>query len=152
MRLTVTEINTVTVYPAIYLGGFGMVAAFWLTQSTQRSAEALDVSPMTPQLRTAALCLVAIVPFACGWLSLLTIKAFLRVPGDCSYGVLSPSDRAALLIGQTVIPALGGPLLGVALGRWVRFPGQRRCCSWSSSAGSSWRKCWPQPTGTPSRS
>ena len=22
-----------------------------------------------------------------------------------------------------VLPALGGPLLGVALGRWVRFPG-----------------------------
>jgi hypothetical protein len=29
----------------------------------------------------------------------------------------------AVLAGQIVVPALGGPLLGVALGRWVRFPG-----------------------------
>jgi hypothetical protein len=27
------------------------------------------------------------------------------------------------LAGQIVVPSLGGPLLGVALGRWVRFPG-----------------------------
>ena len=27
------------------------------------------------------------------------------------------------MAGQIVVPALGGPLLGVALGRWVRFPG-----------------------------
>jgi hypothetical protein len=123
LRVTVTEVNTVTVYPAIFLGGLGMVTAFRLTRSTQRSAEAVNVSPTTPQARTAAICLVAIVPLLCGWLSCLAIMAFLRVPGDWTYGTLSTSGRAALLIGQTVVPALGGPLLGVALGRWVRFPG-----------------------------
>ena len=39
------------------------------------------------------------------------------------YGPFSPSARVAVLVGQIVIPSLGGPLLGVALGRWVRFPG-----------------------------
>jgi hypothetical protein len=39
------------------------------------------------------------------------------------YGAFSPSARIAVLVGQIVVPALGGPLLGVALGRWVRFPG-----------------------------
>jgi hypothetical protein len=39
------------------------------------------------------------------------------------YGPFSPSARVAVLVGQIVMPALGGPLLGVALGRWVRFPG-----------------------------
>ena len=39
------------------------------------------------------------------------------------YGPFSPSARVAVLVGQIVIPYLGGPLLGVALGRWVRFPG-----------------------------
>ena len=39
------------------------------------------------------------------------------------YGPFSPSARIAVLVGQIVVPALGGPLLGVALGRWVRFPG-----------------------------
>ena len=39
------------------------------------------------------------------------------------YGAFSQSARIAVLVGQIVVPALGGPLLGVALGRWVRFPG-----------------------------
>ena len=30
---TVTEIDTVNEYPAIFLGGFGMMATFWLTRS-----------------------------------------------------------------------------------------------------------------------
>ena len=123
LRAAIIDVNTVTVYPAIFLGGFGMVAAFWLTQSMRGSAEALDVAPTSPQARTAAICLAAIVPFVCGGLSLLAIVAFQRLQSDWTYGVLSTSDRAAVLIGQTVIPALGGPLLGVALARWVRFPG-----------------------------
>ena len=40
-----------------------------------------------------------------------------------AYGPFSPSARIAVLVGQIVVPSLGGPLLGVALGRWVRFPG-----------------------------
>ena len=123
LRGTMIDLSTVTVYPAIFLGGFGMVTAFWLTQSMRRSAEAVDVSPTTTQVRTGAICLAAIVPFACGWLSLITIVVSQRLQSDWTYGVLSTSDRAALLIGQVVIPALGGPLLGVALARWVRFPG-----------------------------
>jgi len=43
--------------------------------------------------------------------------------GDTAYGAFSPSARIAILAGQIVVPSLGGPLLGVALGRWVRFPG-----------------------------
>ena len=43
--------------------------------------------------------------------------------GDPLYGAFSPSARTAVLVGQIAIPSLGGPLLGVALGRWVRFPG-----------------------------
>jgi hypothetical protein len=39
------------------------------------------------------------------------------------YGPFSPSARIAVLVAQIVVPSLGGPLLGVALGRWVRFPG-----------------------------
>jgi hypothetical protein len=39
------------------------------------------------------------------------------------YGAFSPPARIAVLAGQIVVPSLGGPLLGVALGRWVRFPG-----------------------------
>ena len=118
----VTDIDTVNSYPAIFLGGFGMMATFWLTRSMRASEPVAGVTPVTQPPRTAALCAVAIVPFACGGLALLAFLHFHPV-GDPGYGAFSPSARVAVLVGQIVVPALGGPLLGVALGRWVRFPG-----------------------------
>ena len=119
---TVTEIDSVTAYPAVFLGGFGMMATFGLTRSMRASEPVVGVTPTTLPARTAALCGVAIVPFFCG---VLTLFAFLRSypVGDAVYGPFSPSAQVAVLVGQIVVPSLGGPLLGVALGRWVRFPG-----------------------------
>ena len=62
------------------------------------------------------------MPFACGCLALLRFVQLIPV-STALYGPFSPSARVAVLVGQIVVPALGGPLLGVALGRWVRFPG-----------------------------
>ena len=73
-------------------------------------------------LHTAALCAAALVPSACGCLALLRFVQLTPV-SSAIYGPFSPSARVAILVGQIVVPALGGPLLGVALGRWVRFPG-----------------------------
>jgi hypothetical protein len=117
-----TEIDTANPYPAIFLGGFGMMAAFGLTRSMRASGPVVGVTPVTQPARTAALCAVAIVPFACGGLALLRFVQLIPV-SDAIYGPFSPSARSAILVGQIVIPALGGPLLGVALGRWVPFPG-----------------------------
>ena len=116
------EIDTVNEYPAIVLGGFGMMATFWLTRSMHASEPVVGVTPVTLPARTAALCATAIVPFGCGCLTLLAFLHFHPV-GDPVYGAFSPSARIAVLVGQIVVPSLGGPLLGVALGRWVRFPG-----------------------------
>jgi hypothetical protein len=117
-----TEIDELIGYPAIFLGGFGMAATYWLTRSMRASEPVAAVTPVTRPARTTALCGVAIVPLLCG---VLTLVLFLRVypVGDVVFGPFSPSARIAVLIGQIVVPSLGGPLLGVALGRWVRFPG-----------------------------
>jgi hypothetical protein len=117
-----TEIDTFNPYPAIFLGGFGMMATYWLTRSMRGSEPVVGVTPVTRLARTAALCAVALVPFACGCLALLRFVQLISVSSPL-YGPFSPSARVAVLVGQIVIPALGGPLLGVALGRWVRFPG-----------------------------
>jgi hypothetical protein len=119
---TVTDIDTANPYPAIFLGGFGMMATYWLTRSMRASEPVAGVTPVTRPARTAALCAVALVPFACGCLALLRFVQLIPVSSPL-YGPFSPSARVAVLVGQIVIPALGGPLLGVALGRWVRFPG-----------------------------
>jgi hypothetical protein len=117
-----TEIDTFNPYPAIFLGGFGMMATYWLTRSMRASEPVVGVTPVTLPARTAALCAVALVPVACGCLALLRFVQLTPVSSPL-YGPFSPSARVAVLVGQIVIPALGGPLLGVALGRWVRFPG-----------------------------
>ena len=117
-----TEIDTFNPYPAIFLGGFGMMATYWLTRSMRASEPIVGVTPVTQPARTAALCAVALVPFACGCLALLRFVQLIPV-SNAIYGPFSPSARVAVLVGQIVMPALGGPLLGVALGRWVRFPG-----------------------------
>jgi hypothetical protein len=119
---TVTDIDNANWVAAVFPGGFGMMAAFWLTRSMRASEPVLGVTPVPLQARTAALCAVAVVPFGCGSLAFLRFVQIIPV-GNAAYGAFSPSARVAVLIGQIVIPSLGGPLLGVALGRWVRFPG-----------------------------
>ena len=119
---TTTEIDEVNGYPAVFLGGFGMMAAYWLTRSMGASEPIVGVAPTTRPARTAALGCVAIVPFICGVLTLFGMLHFYPV-GNAVYGPFSPSARIAVLVAQIVLPSLGGPLLGVALGRWVRFPG-----------------------------
>lgn len=118
----IVEIDTVVGYPAAFMGGFGMMAMYWLTRSMRESEPVVDVTPTARPVRTAALCAVTIVPFLCGW---LTLFAFIRVfpIGSPVYGDFSEPTQVAILVGQIVVPSLGGPLLGVALGRWVSFPG-----------------------------
>jgi hypothetical protein len=120
--VTDLDIDNVNWVAAIFLGGFGMMAAFWLTRSMRASEPVVGVTPVTLPARTAALCAVAIVPFACGGLALLRFVQLIPV-GEPVYGAFSPSARVAVLVGQIVVPSLGGPLLGIALGRWIRFPG-----------------------------
>ena len=121
-RGTVTDYNGPNTAAAVLFGGLGMLATFWLTRSMGASEPVVGVTPVTLPVRTAALCAVALVPFACGCLALLAFLYFYPI-GDPVYGAFSPPARIAVLVGQIVIPSLGGPLLGVALGRWVRFPG-----------------------------
>ena len=118
----VADIGLVNAFTAIFLGGFGMMATYWLTRSMRASEPVVGVAPVTLPARTAALCAVAIVPFGCGCLALIAFLHF-HSASDPAYGAFSPSARIAVVAGQIVVPALGGPLLGVALGRWVRFPG-----------------------------
>jgi hypothetical protein len=121
-RSTVTEIDSVNAIAATLFGGLGMMAAFWLTRSMLASEPVVGVTPVTLPRRTAALCAVAIVSFLCGCLALLWFVRLYPV-SEPVYGAFSQQARIAILVGQIVVPSLGGPLLGVALGRWVQFPG-----------------------------
>ena len=116
----IVEADELGSIPASLLGGIGMIIFGWLTQSTWRSAESLDVTPTGMPVRTTALCLTAVVPLGCAVLSLVAILLARDPQGPWTYGVFDSADRAAVQISQVVLPALGGPLLGVAIGRWTR--------------------------------
>ena len=101
----VADIGLVNAFTAIFLGGFGMMATFWLTRSMRASEPVVGVTPVTLPTRTAALCAVAIVPFGCGCLALIAFLHF-HSASDPAYGAFSPSARVAVLAGQIVIPAI----------------------------------------------
>ena len=130
----VTEIDSVNGNPAIFLGGFGMMATYGLTRSMRASEPVVGVTPTTLPARTAALCTVAIVPFICGCLALLAFVHSYPV-GDPVYGTFSPSARIAVLVGQIVVPHWAARC---SVSRWAAGCGSRAprsCCSFSCSAG-----------------
>jgi hypothetical protein len=114
-----TDVDALVVYPASYLGVFGVMIGYWLTLSTRHAAEALDATPTPAHLRTVALCVAAIVPFVAGVAALAVILAFQPMPDWMRHAVGTP-DRIAMLTGQVVMSAVGGPLLGIAIARWIR--------------------------------
>ena len=94
-------------------------AIYDLTRNVVSDADEVP-TPTPARVRTVALCLTALVPFVCGVLSLIAILVFRDVAGDWTDGAFSTADRTAVLVSQIALPSLGGPLLGFALGRWVR--------------------------------
>ena len=103
-----------------------MLAAFHLTRSFHRADELVEAAPTPKTTRTAALCLTAIVPALLASLWLVLYYGFTPSTMDAPewmYGVFSHGDIAAVLVGQSVVAAVGGTLLGIAAGRWWGFRG-----------------------------
>jgi hypothetical protein len=121
LHTTLTDPGGPQGYPGTFLGVFGIVIGFRLTQSMRSAAEVVVVTPASPQLRTGAVCLAAAVPFATGVLTLAAILLFQHPAGAWTYGAYGPSDRFAVLASQVVVLALGGPLLGIVVARWVPY-------------------------------
>jgi hypothetical protein len=109
--------------PAIFVGLLGMVVAFRLTQSMHRAEAAVASTPSSPQQRVGALLAACAVPAVVGLASFLALLAFTNAKSQMAYGAFDDDSRYAIWFGQTAVACLGGPLLGIAVARWVRFPG-----------------------------
>lgn len=110
---------------ALFIGLVGMVVAYRRTASMRVSSDVVDSTPTSPVSRTAAVCAACLVPATAGLVAwLFTLWSLSRWPlPEWMYGGLSDADVVALTASQTVIASLGGPLLGVAAARWLRFRG-----------------------------
>lgn len=111
-----------TTVPAFFLGVLGVFVGHRLTCSMARSGEAVEASPADGVTRTAALCLACLVPGAVAMVWLAWNYVAMAVwPGPYSAAINSTNHAAMLSAG--VVYAVGGPLFGVMVGRWTRFPG-----------------------------
>jgi hypothetical protein len=110
------------IFPAFFLGLLGVFVALHLTRSMARSTDAVQAAPTDGITRTAALCLACLVPgaVALGWVVwMYVLIAIWQFPDSAS---MTRADNAALMLAG-VVCAVGGPLVGVMVGRWTRFPG-----------------------------
>jgi hypothetical protein len=122
-----SDLLSMPVIPAFFIGLTSLVATARLTRSTEATAEAIGTAPGSEGRRTAALALACLVPFAAGaaWIALQV--ALVSVDGAHPYewwfGTMSDWQVWAILTALGPVACMGGGLLGVLTGRWLRFPG-----------------------------
>jgi hypothetical protein len=111
-----------TFVPAFFLGVLGVFVAHGLTRSMARSTDAVGAAPADGITRTAALCLACLVPgtVALGWVTWTYVASSLWPATESA--AISTTERA-FVYAAAVVYAVGGPLVGVMVGRWTRFPG-----------------------------
>jgi hypothetical protein len=111
--------------PVFLLGLGGMLVAYRLTRSTRRAEDAVAGVPSDEPTRTAALLLACLVPFTVAVAAMANIVVVWHLdPSTWSTGWASftATERDAMMV-AAALAGLGGPVLGVCLGRWWRWPG-----------------------------
>ncbi len=113
------------VVPAFFLGVLGIIVANRLVSASERSAPVVDAAPVPETVRTAALCLACLVPGAAGVVVVLFHRVFVLIdpPPAFEYAGYDATARFLITMAIPVVACVGGPLLGVAVGRWLRFRG-----------------------------
>jgi hypothetical protein len=114
------------ILPAFFIGFTALLATARQTRSTDAAAEAMASVPGTEARRTLALALACLVPFAMGvvWLAaMLVVVATGDVhPHELWFATLPDLQVWSVLLALGPVACLGGGLLGVLSGRWLRFP------------------------------
>lgn len=117
-----TDPGDLNILPAFCLGLLGVFVGHQLTRSLDVSGEAIGASPSDGVRRTTALCLACLVPgvVALAWVGWIYLA--LALDGIPLSGTIGAGARATMLLSGAVA-AVGGPLFGVLVARWTRFPG-----------------------------
>lgn len=122
-----TDVLSMPVMPAFFLGLPSLIAAHRLTRSTDTALEAVVTTPGSEGRRTAALALACLVPFgaALAWTAMLLVLVAQRgvTPQEWWFATMPDWQVWSLLLALGPVACLGGALLGVLSGRWLSFPG-----------------------------
>lgn len=126
-RPVFVDVLSTPVIPAFFVGLTSLVATARLTRSTEAALEAMETAPGTEARRTTALAIACLVPFAAGLaftgVQLAMAAARGVAPQEWWFGTMPDWQVWSILLALGSVSCLGGGLLGVLTGRWIRFPG-----------------------------
>lgn len=112
---------------AFFVGLPSLVAMARQTRSTDAAVEAVGTAPGTEAQRTAALVVACLVPFGVGLVFVAAVVAVGMSRGVAEqewwFATLPDWQVWSILLATGPVACLGGALLGVLTGRWLRFPG-----------------------------
>ena len=115
------------IVPAFFIGLTSLVVAASLTRSTDVAAEAMGTAPGSEARRTLAVAGACVVPLVAGlgWLAELFVIVAVRGthPNELWFPTVNDGYVWCILLALGPISCLGGGLLGVLVGRWLRFRG-----------------------------
>lgn len=115
------------VVPAFFVGLSSLVVLARQTRSTEAAAEAMSAAPGSEARRTQALLLACLLPAAVGLaqvaFEVVAVSIKDPAPQEWWFGTMNDVRVWAMLLGAGAVSCLGGALLGVVVGRWLRFPG-----------------------------
>lgn len=121
------DVLSMPVIPAFFIGMTSLVATARLTRSTDTAEEAVGTAPGSEAQRSKALAIACLVPFAAGlgWIAALLVvaQAWAPAPQEWWFDTMPDWQVWSILIALGPVACMGGGLLGVLTGRWLRFPG-----------------------------
>jgi hypothetical protein len=121
------------IVPAAALGLFGLVTTASLTRRAHTLRLGAGAAPVPERTQTAALAIACLLPFAIGliWFA-WSVWGASRYPPPAAgfpFGPVSPTWKLAILFGEGALSTLGGPLLGIVIGRWLPRRGTAPLCA-----------------------
>ncbi|WP_433219704.1 hypothetical protein ACQP00_15950 [Dactylosporangium sp. CS-047395] len=109
--------------PAALLGVLGLIVMAGLARRSDRAAAAAGSVAVPERTRTAALAGAVVVPVATAllWYAAALAEYAIHPPAPATvpFGPFGDGHVFAVMFASGVLPALGGPLLGLLLARWL---------------------------------
>ncbi|MCL1870277.1 MAG: hypothetical protein FWF90_07675 [Promicromonosporaceae bacterium] len=118
---TSSTMNTIT--PAALIGVVGLVVMAGLVRRSDRATAAAGAVAVPERTRTLALAAAVVVPLGAAllWFAASLVMLAVRPPAAFAvpFGPVSTAHVVAVMAALGVVSAVGGPLLGLLIARWL---------------------------------